>query len=86
MRTTNHEHPMMGDSSATSHSGDREEVDDEWEGMGQIASKSPLGVDFPPTDRVVDEGTLAVWALLDAAARRDDAARHVPHERAMSSR
>jgi len=81
MRTTStsstHEHPITGDSSAPVPSRDCENVDDEWEGMGQITSKSAMGVDLPPTVRVVDEGTLAVWALLDAAARRDDAARHV---------
>jgi len=81
MRTTstssNDELPIAGNSSAPSHSRDQEDVDHEWEGMGQIATKSALGVDLPPTGRVVDEGTLAVWALLDAAARRDDAARHV---------
>jgi hypothetical protein len=69
MHTTNHEHPMMGDSSAMSHADDREDVDHQWEGMGQIATKSAPGVDLGPTVRVVDEGTLAVWALLDAAAK-----------------
>jgi hypothetical protein len=70
---SNHEHPTTGDSSASLHSRDPEDVDHEWEGMGQIATKSALGVDLPPTVRVIDEGTLSVWALLDAAARRDDA-------------
>ena len=75
MRTTftssNDEHPITGNSSAPLHSRDLEDIDHEWEGMGQIATKSGLGVDLPPTVPVVDEGTLAVWALLDAAARGD---------------
>jgi len=75
--SSNHEHPITGDSSVPFYSRDQEDVDHEWEGMGQIGTESALGVDLPPTGRVVDEGTLAVWALLDAAARRGDAARQV---------
>jgi hypothetical protein len=77
LTSSNHEHPIKGNSTAPMRSRDEEDVDHEWEGMGQIATKSALGVDLPPTDRVVDEGTLAVWALLDAAGRRDDRAGHV---------
>jgi len=65
---------MKGNSSAPLNSRDQEDIEQDWEGMGQIATKSAPGVDLVPTVRVVDEGTLAVWALLDAAARRNDVA------------
>jgi hypothetical protein len=75
--SSNDEHPISGNSSAPLHSRDQEDPDHEWEGMGQIATQSTPSVDLPPTVRVVDEGTLAVWALLEAATRRDDATRRV---------
>ena len=67
---------MKGNSSSPLHLRGQEDVDQDWDGMGQIATQSGARVDLPPAVRVVDEGTLAVWALLEGAARRDDEARH----------